>query len=187
MGSYFGLLFLIGAYASIGIFSSTLSNNQIVAFIVSVFLCFFFYFGFSGIADILSSERISQLGMDAHFKSMSRGVIDTRDVIYFLSIIVFFILLTTIRLSQDKIPKKVWIRFIVFGLGLLVLNFITMSVYKRFDLTSDKRYTLSEVTKEIVSKADSPIAISSRSSFVSELLGTSKVLLLRDWLPECTN
>lgn len=159
LGSYFGLLFLIGAYTSIGIFSSTLSNNQIVAFIVSVFLCFFFYFGFNGIADLLSSERISQLGMDAHFKSISRGVIDTRDVLYFLSIIVFFIVLTKIRLSQDKISNKVWTQLAIFGLGLVVLNSIAVSIYKRFDLTSDKRYSLSEVTKEIVSLADSPIII----------------------------
>lgn len=94
LGSYFGLLFLIAAYTAIGIFASSLSDNQIVTFIIAVFLCFFFYIGFEGIADYLSSNFIDQLGMSFHFKSMSRGVLDTRDIIYFLSIACLFITLT---------------------------------------------------------------------------------------------
>lgn len=94
LGSYFGLLFLIAAYTAIGIFASSLSDNQIVTFIIAVFLCFFFYIGFEGIADYLSSNFIDQLGMSFHFKSMSRGVLDTRDIIYFLSIACVFITLT---------------------------------------------------------------------------------------------
>ncbi|MEZ4802982.1 MAG: gliding motility-associated ABC transporter permease subunit GldF [Gelidibacter sp.] len=97
LGSYFGLLFLIAAYTSIGIFASTLSDNQIVAFIIAVFICFFFYFGFEGLSnykifgDIFYLEK---LGMEYHFKSMSRGVLDTRDLLYFISISIFFIVLT---------------------------------------------------------------------------------------------
>ena len=159
LGSYFGLLFLIGAYTAIGIFTSTLSNNQIVAFIVSVFLCFFFYYGFNGIADLLSSESVSQLGMDAHFKSMSRGVIDTRDVLYFLSLALIFVFLTVVQLKEIKTFRKTWLHFLPLPLGLIILNLVAQSYYGRFDLTSDKRYTLSEVTKEIVSKAESPIII----------------------------
>ncbi|HRV56409.1 MAG TPA: gliding motility-associated ABC transporter permease subunit GldF, partial [Mangrovimonas sp.] len=117
LGSYFGLLFLIGAYTAIGIFTSTLSNNQIVAFIVSVFLCFFFYYGFNGIADLLSSESMSQLGMDAHFKSMSRGVIDTRDVLYFLSLTLVFIFLTVVQLKEIKTFRKTWLHFLPLPLG----------------------------------------------------------------------
>ncbi|WP_435132856.1 gliding motility-associated ABC transporter permease subunit GldF [Formosa sp. A9] len=94
LSSYFGLLFLIAAYTAIGIFASSLSDNQIVTFIIAVFLCFFFYIGFEGIADYLSSNFIDQLGMSFHFKSMSRGVLDTRDIIYFLSIACLFITLT---------------------------------------------------------------------------------------------
>lgn len=94
LSSYFGLLFLIAAYTAIGVFASSLSDNQIVTFIIAVFLCFFFYIGFEGIADYLSSNFIDQLGMSFHFKSMSRGVLDTRDIIYFLSIACVFITLT---------------------------------------------------------------------------------------------
>lgn len=104
MGSYFGLLFLIAAYTSIGIFTSTLSENQIVAFILAVFLCFIFYFGFDGIANIFGgySKLIALLGMDYHFKSMSRGVIDTRDILYFISITLLFLMLTVYKLKGEK-------------------------------------------------------------------------------------
>jgi len=104
IGSYFGLLFLIGAYTSIGVFTSTLSENQIVAFILSVFLCFFFYFAFEGMAAYLPSFEnvISSLGMDSHYKSMSRGVLDTRDILYFASITIAFLSFTVFKLKSFK-------------------------------------------------------------------------------------
>lgn len=104
MGSYFGLLFLIAAYTSIGIFTSTLSENQIVAFILSVFLCFVFYFGFEGLSTFVKGfeDVIAFFGMDYHFKSMSRGVIDTRDITYFVSITIIFLSLTVYKLKSLK-------------------------------------------------------------------------------------
>jgi ABC-2 type transport system permease protein len=103
LGSYFGLLFLMGAYTSIGIFTSSLSDNQIVAFLLAVLLCFILYFGFQGISGYADIEMISLFGMDSHYKSMSRGVIDTRDVIYFISVTVLFILLTVNKLKSYKL------------------------------------------------------------------------------------
>jgi len=104
IGSYFGLLFLIGAYTSIGVFTSTLSENQIVAFILSVFLCFFFYFAFEGMAAYVPSFEniISSLGMDSHYKSMSRGVLDTRDILYFVSVTIAFLSFTVFKLKSFK-------------------------------------------------------------------------------------
>ena len=104
IGSYFGLFFLIAAYASIGIFTSTLSENQIVAFISAVFLCFIFYFGFEGIASYFGTFQptVSGIGMDAHFKSMARGVLDSRDIVYFVSITVLFLALTIYKLKALK-------------------------------------------------------------------------------------
>ena len=104
-GSYFGLLFLISGYTAVGIFSSSLSENQIVAFIVSVFLCFFLYFGFQGIASQIKDWQgfITYFGMDNHYKSMSRGVIDTRDLLYFSSLTVFFMSLTVFKLKSLKL------------------------------------------------------------------------------------
>jgi ABC-2 type transport system permease protein len=105
VGSYIGLLFLISSYTAIGIFTSTLSENQIVAFIISVFLCFFIYFVFDGISPYLKSVStiISAIGIDNHYKSMSRGVIDTRDVIYFISVTFLFLLATVYKLKSFKI------------------------------------------------------------------------------------
>jgi ABC-2 type transport system permease protein len=104
IGSYFGLLFLIASYSAIGIFTSTLSENQIVAFIIAVFICFFLYFGFESLASITKeySTLISTLGMQDHFKSMGRGVIDTRDVLYFISVTILFLSFTVYKLKSFK-------------------------------------------------------------------------------------
>jgi ABC-2 type transport system permease protein len=104
MGSYFGLAFLIAAYTAIGIFTSTLSDNQIVAFIISVFLCFAFYYGFEGISSFTDSfsTLVASFGMESHFKSMSRGVLDTRDIIYFISISILFLAGTVYQIKSLK-------------------------------------------------------------------------------------
>ena len=104
IGSYFGLMFLIGAYTSIGVFSSTLSDNQIVAFIIAVFICFFFYFGFEGLSNYAllgDLFYLEDLGMSAHYNSMSRGVIDTRDLIYFISISIAFLFFTKLKIQES--------------------------------------------------------------------------------------
>ena len=105
-GSYIGLLFLGSAFVAIGLFASAITENQIVSFIVSLFLCAFFYIGFELIyqMDIFGSFAlfIQSLGINEHYSSISRGVIDTRDLIYFLSIITIFILLSKTSLQSRK-------------------------------------------------------------------------------------
>ncbi len=105
-GSYIGLLFLGAGFAAIGIFCSSITDNQIVSFILSVFFCGFFYLGFEFIYSFALFGKvdlfIQQLGINAHYVSMSRGVIDTRDVLYFLSLITIFILLTKMSLEKRK-------------------------------------------------------------------------------------
>ncbi len=105
-GSYIGLLFLGAGFAAIGIFASAISGNQIVSFLIAVFLCGFIYIGFDFIytLSVFGSFGlfISQLGIDAHYAGMSRGVIDTRDVLYFLSLVTFFLLLTRFFLERRK-------------------------------------------------------------------------------------
>ncbi len=104
LGSYFGLLFLMGGYTAIGVFTSAMTENQIVAFISSVFLCFLFYFAFDGLAGFFPSAEgvIAALGMNSHFKSMGRGVIDTRDVLYFVSLSIAFLSFTVHQLKSIK-------------------------------------------------------------------------------------
>ncbi|MCK5637311.1 MAG: gliding motility-associated ABC transporter permease subunit GldF [Flavobacteriaceae bacterium] len=102
-GSYLGLLFLAAAFTSIGLFTSTLSNNQIVAFIFGVVISFFMYYGFEAIAELnlFQNFAIENFGMSSHFKSISRGVIDTKDVVYFISVIFFFLFLTKLKFDQQ--------------------------------------------------------------------------------------
>jgi ABC-2 type transport system permease protein len=106
LGSYLGLLFLASAFVSIGVFSSSITENQVVAFIIAVFFSFFFYIGFDQIGsfDLFGKFDyfILNLGINEHYISISRGVLDTRDVVYFLSLISFFILLTKVKLSSRK-------------------------------------------------------------------------------------
>ncbi len=103
LGSYIGLLFLISAYTGIGVFASTLSQNQIVAFIIAVFLNFLMYYGFDALATMSDlSVGLASLGMKTHFDSIARGVIDTRDVIYFLSVAALFIGLTIFKLRKGS-------------------------------------------------------------------------------------
>ena len=105
-GSYIGLLFLGGIYAAIGIFASSLTGNQIVAFITAVFLSFMMYLGFeflSGIAESGSTVfMISRLGISYHYNSISRGVIDSRDMLYFAGVILLFIVGTRTVLQSSK-------------------------------------------------------------------------------------
>ena len=104
MGSYIGLLFLAAAYVAIGLFASTLSDNQIVAFIVAVFICFFLFFGFEGLSNYKlfgDSFIIEKLGMSSHFDSMGRGVLDTRDLLYFISVTLIFIVMTKLNIKKD--------------------------------------------------------------------------------------
>ncbi len=106
VGSYIGLILLAGIFTSIGIFASALSKSQIVSFILAAFLCFVFYAGFDSIASInIWSDTlffVKQIGILAHYESLSKGLIDFSDVIYFLSMIVLVIYLTRMVLTMQK-------------------------------------------------------------------------------------
>lgn len=105
-GSYIGLIFLAAIYVAIGLFASSLTDNQIISFIIAAVACFFLYAGFdimSGMASNGGTESlIASIGIDAHYKSMSRGVIDSRDVIYFLVVTATFLFLTREILARKK-------------------------------------------------------------------------------------
>lgn len=105
IGSYIGLIFLAAIFVAIGIFSSSLTNNAVVAFLSCAFLCFLLYTGFNAISRLNTFESgagyyIEMFGIDFHYRSVSRGVIDTRDIIYFLSTIALFLLITNRRLLK---------------------------------------------------------------------------------------
>lgn len=109
LGSYLGLLFLAGCYCAIGIFSSSFTSNQIVAFLLAVLLCFVSFYAFEALSETgITGEKsyiLEYFGINFHYESISRGVIDTRDIIYFLSVIFLFLKLTEQNISRNKIRR----------------------------------------------------------------------------------
>jgi ABC-2 type transport system permease protein len=106
IGSYIGLVFLASVFTAVGICTSSFTNNTVVAFITGAFLCFILYSGFDAISKLPIFKGnfdyyIEMLGINFHYKNISRGVIDTRDVIYFAGVIVLFLLVT-----QRNLVKK---------------------------------------------------------------------------------
>jgi len=102
IGGYLGAVLLAGAYSAVGILASSLSRNQIVAFIVGLIICFSLWL-IDKIIIFLPNKLafLEYFGTDYHFRNISRGIIDSRDIIYFLSIIVISILLTT-KILDDR-------------------------------------------------------------------------------------
>ncbi|MCF8237182.1 MAG: gliding motility-associated ABC transporter permease subunit GldF [Saprospiraceae bacterium] len=107
LGSFLGLILLAAVFVTIGICTSALTSNQIVAFLLGILLCFMVYWGFSYISRIpvfvgKVDDVIQQWGIEYHYASASRGVIDSRDIIYFLSVILAFLLITARAIQQKK-------------------------------------------------------------------------------------
>lgn len=105
-GSYIGLLLLGSAIAAIGIFSSSITKNQVIAFAVAVFISFIAYTGFDALSKIFANSIFESvfawLSINQHFLSMSRGVLDTRDLVYFLTFILLFLGITRVIIGGRK-------------------------------------------------------------------------------------
>jgi ABC-2 type transport system permease protein len=108
IGSYIGLVFLAATFSAVGVFCSSLTGNQVVAFLISLLACYLLYTGFERLSSIPSLAQgvdyyLSMVGMEFHYNSISRGLIDTRDVIYFLSVILLFVALTRYSLNSRTV------------------------------------------------------------------------------------
>ncbi len=106
-GSYLALFFLSACFCAIGVFASSLTKNQIVAFLLGSFLCFFCHWVFFYMSKLPVffgrwDDMVQRIGIDHHYMSMSRGVIDTRDLIYFISFIAIFLILTILSTGKNK-------------------------------------------------------------------------------------
>ena len=104
-GSYLGLFLLAAVFAAISICCSSFTNNAVVAFLTSAFVCLVIYFGFNAISKLTvlqgtADYYIEMLGIDFHYRSISRGVLDSRDLFYFASIIFLFLLITVKNLRK---------------------------------------------------------------------------------------
>lgn len=110
MGSFAGLFFLAAVYVSAGIFASSLTDNQVIAFITGMFICFILYAGFDSFAYLPGLKKLDEfvigLGINEHYKSISRGVIDLRDVAYFLAVIAIFNEFTVMQLLSRRWKRK---------------------------------------------------------------------------------
>ncbi len=169
-GSYIGLLLLGGAFVAIGLLCSALTSNQIVSFIAAAALSAVAYLGFESLyhMELFGSGDlfVKSLGMMDHYESISRGVVDTRDVLYFASVMALFLMATRMVLQsrmwngwkkRKNLKRSHWLEMGVTILIVLSVNVIDHFLYARLDLTSEKRYTLSDSTKDLLKTIDEPL------------------------------
>ena len=152
IGSYIGLFLLGSGFAAIGLFASSVSKNQIIAFTIAVFLSYFFYSGFDSLSSLLSLQNLGlqNIGITAHYESVSRGVLDTRDLGYFVCLSAFFIWCTllVIKMQRQKTADK---KGLISGLAFIIAVAIISSLaFTRFDFTKEKRFTISKISRGIL-------------------------------------
>lgn len=156
-GSYIGLLFLSAIYVAAGVWASAVTGNQVIAFLWGLALSFLLYLGFDFLGDILFLEgfrnELLYLGFNYHYEPMSRGVIALNDVVYFLSAVVLFLWLTVRRFGAAGL------RWYYMVLLLVVVNVGASRFYFRLDITGDKRYTLSENTRQLLRGLDRGVGV----------------------------
>lgn len=160
-GAWVGVLLLGAVFISIGLCLSACTRNQMMAFILSVAACAVFYWGFNALSRLPLFGRFdlqtASLGLRYHYRSLSRGVIDLRDVAYYIILAAIFFGLTVLRIARQKQSLK----RPALGLagGLLLLGIGAAVWGGRWDLTADKRYTLLPVTKDILRAHQEPVLV----------------------------
>lgn len=163
-GAYLGLFFLAAIYVAIGLLASALTDNQIFAFILALFLSFIAYLGFDLVGSMQLPSAIQQLiinfGINEHYTSISRGVVDSRDLVYFLSAVFLFLFLTSRIIHFHKV--NFWREIKSGALVLVAVVFLTIlsgQLFFRLDLTAEKRYSITDVSKKLVKNLDKPVNI----------------------------
>ncbi len=159
IASYTGLLFLVLCFSCLSIFTSSATSNQTVALILGLLLIGCLFWGFNLLSGLFSSGEtqisVRKLGLLFHYQSVQRGLIDSRDMIYMLAVSCFFFLLTCYVIGLNFRS-----RFSITGIAVFLLICIAGILFQfRMDWTKDKRYTISDVTKEILHQVKSDIVI----------------------------
>ena len=162
MGSYFGLFAMGASYTAIALTASALTSNNVVAFILGVAFNFWMYLGFEYLADLYKyfglELTISSLGMNEHFTSMARGVLDLRDLGYFVALVIIFIGFTYGVIARKHV-KQSWKKSLIWlGIGVIIA-FGVQAKRIRWDLTEEKRYSLSEGTENLINRVEEPLLI----------------------------
>ncbi len=158
VGSYAGLFLLGMVFVAVGLFASSLTRNQIVAFVISLFLSGFLYIGFEMIHRLEAFDQIDQIirniGLYPHYSSMGRGVIDSRDVLYFFGVIIVFLTATNQVLNRKTGSARFLTPLLSILLIVLAVQFFGQQWFVRLDMTADKRYSLSPATKRMLQNLD---------------------------------
>lgn len=156
-GAYIGLLLMAAAYAMIGLFASSKTKQPIIALIISVFIAAIIFKGFDWISAIpmINTEfgyYITQLGMSAHFNNMSKGVINFKDLSYFISILLLFLIGCKENISQQK-------QSIFLFVFIVLINALASFFPLQIDLTKDQRFTIGEQSKSILASVQTPVKL----------------------------
>ncbi|MDP3435360.1 MAG: gliding motility-associated ABC transporter permease subunit GldF, partial [Bacteroidota bacterium] len=163
-GAFIGLFFLAAIYVAIGLFASALTDNQIFSFILAMGLSFLAYLGFDLVGSMQLPSAIQQLitgfGINEHYNSISRGVVDSRDLVYFLATILLFLFLTSRIIHFHKINFRRELKLGALAIvGVIFIGFLSAQMFFRLDLTAEKRYSITTVSKNLVKELDKPINI----------------------------
>ncbi len=171
IGGYLASLLMAGAYAAIGLFVSSRTDNQIVALIITVLLGGFFYLlGTDSLTSLFNGgivDVLRALGTGSRFESIERGVIDLRDLIYYLSLAAIFLTLNIIAIDSNRWSKlqKTYRFSKLQTMSFVMINLVLLNVWLyplhglRVDLTSQKEFTISETTKDLVGNLQEPLLI----------------------------
>jgi gliding-associated putative ABC transporter substrate-binding component GldG len=156
-GSYIGLIFLGAVYTAVGVFASSLTKNSAIALLVSIIISILLLQSFDWLSTVSFFANgydfyIKQLGLSLHYNNMSKGLIKMTDLIYFISILVLFIL-GTIENLKGKI------KYVFLLIAIIGANYLSNIFPFQFDLTKEKRYTLSASSTEVISQIQAPVTV----------------------------
>jgi len=162
IGSYIGLLALGAAYTAVSVFASALTSNNVVAFVLAVAMSFGMYLGFESLADLYKFSgwelTVRNFGMNEHYISMARGVLDLRDLAYFVSVVLLFFGLSLAVLGKNHL-RSPWRKFLPYPIAAIALVVLGHLLHVRWDLTEEKRYSLSEGTQSLLDRVEEPLLI----------------------------
>jgi ABC-2 type transport system permease protein len=198
VGGYLAALLMAAAYAAIGLFVSSRTDNQIVSLIATVFVGGAFYLIGSAAATGLVGESVAEIlrgiGTGSRFESIERGVIDLRDLLYYLSLTTLFLGLNVVSLDAKRWSKSshtaAYRRQVMLTVVLVVANLVALNTWLfplgglRADLTAGKEYSLSPVTKDLIQNLQEPLLIRGYISEKTHPLLAPLVPTIRDMLRE---
>jgi ABC-2 type transport system permease protein len=198
VGGYLAAILMASAYAAIGLFVSSRSDNQIVALMVTVLICGLFYLlGASGVTDFVGDalgEVLRAIGTGSRFESIERGVIDLRDLIYYLSLMAFFLVANVVSLDAKRWSRgprtAAHRRSAILSLVLVAANLLALNTWLfpvqglRADLTAQGEYSLSPTTRDLISNLQEPLLMRGYFSEKTHPLLAPLVPTIRDMMRE---